>query len=386
MVKASKEKPIYIDALSFAQPRKSGVGHIAEELSLALEKSIRSSSNKRKVCLVVPLRKAKFVKKYENDIVKVKTIPLPGKILHVLNKWNILPPLDIFLGAGDYVFPNYRNWRLAFSRSFTYIHDLSYFHYAEFVEPKNLAYLKKNVPTWIKRADKIITASYYTKQEIIKYLHVESSDVAVVPHGVDMSAFKRHDKREYRKVLESYGIKVDRFVLHIGNIEPRKNILGLIAAYAALPEKIKKEHALVLIGGDGWLNEKEKQAIAHGASKGLSILQPNRYVEDEDLPYFYSAAGALAMPSFYEGFGVPPLQAIACGTPTVVANNSSLRELFEGVAYMTGTSSGLITDNLRKALMMTPAARRQYAVKAKKLAEKYSWEASAKKLLEVIDR
>jgi glycosyltransferase involved in cell wall biosynthesis len=382
---ASKKTPIYIDALSFAQARKSGVGHIAEELTLALEKTLRHRDEPRKVYLVVPLRKAKFVRKYESDILRIKTMPLPGKILHLLNKWNLLPPLDIFLGKGDYIFPNYRNWRLAFSRSFTYIHDLSYLHYEQFVEPKNLAYLKKNIPVWIRRSDKILTASDYTKEEIIHYLHVDADRVSVVPHGVDTETFHSQPASQYQKVLERYGIETDGFILHVGNIEPRKNIRNLLTAYTNLSKTTQEKHPLVLVGGDGWLNDAEKVAIEKAISKGLIIIQPSRYVEDADLPAIYSAASVVAMPSFYEGFGMPPLQAMACGIPVIVADNSSLHELFSGVGTMVGTSPASIQKGLETVLKMSPSEKSHYKKEARRVAEKYSWNVTAEKLLEVVN-
>lgn len=387
MGSASSLRPIFIDALSFAQERKSGVGHIAEKLMLALEQEIRDRGELRKIYLIVPLRKAKFVKKYANDIVFIKTIPLPGKVFHAINKFNLLPPLDVFLGSGDYVFPNYRNWRLLFSRSFTYIHDLSYLHYEQFVEPKNLVYLKRNIPRWIKRADVILTASKYTKKEIVDHLRLDEKKVMIVPHGVDEAEFYRRESKDCMKVLKTYGITASNFILHVGNIEPRKNIIGLIEAYSALESAARSRHPLMLVGGDGWLNDAEKKAIKHGREAGLNILQPSGYVEDKDLPYFYSAASVLAMPSFYEGFGVPPLQAAACGTPIVVGNNSSLREIFKGVAFLVESSdAAAIRNGLEEALKLRQKDIKMYREAAAKLAGSFSWHASAVKLLKVMDR
>jgi glycosyltransferase involved in cell wall biosynthesis len=386
MAKPDSSTPIFIDALSFAQKRKSGVGHIAEKLTLALEQEIRESGKHRRIYLVVPLRKSKYVKKYVNEIVRIKTIPLPGKIFHAINKFNLLPPLDLFLGKGDYIFPNYRNWRLLFSRSFTYIHDLSYLHYEQFVEPKNLAYLKKNIPRWVKRADVILTASKYTKKEIITYLHLDENKISIIPHGVDMKDFYHREMVDSKKVLKKYGIKAYDFILHVGNIEPRKNIRGLIEAYSKLEKDVRARHPLVLVGGDGWLNDAEKKAIKDGVSAGLEIIQPSSYVEDEDLPYFYSAAGVLAMPSFYEGFGVPPLQAAACGTLIVVGDNSSLSEIFGDVAILVDPLD--VTDikkGLEKALKISAKDIAAYKVAASRLVITLSWRNSAMKLLRVID-
>jgi len=378
--------PFFIDALPFAQPRKSGVGHITEGMTLGLAQLLKERGDRRRIYLVVPLRKAKYVRKYVNETIRIKTIPLPAKVLHALNKLNLLPPMDIFLGRGNYIFSNYRNWRLLSSKSFTYIHDLSFVHYEKFTEPKNLTYLKKNVPLWIRRADFIVTASEYTKREIVAEWHVDSERVYVIPHGVDMTKFSLKQPSRTLSVLRSYGIDETGYILHVGNIEPRKNIRGLLEAYAQMPRVQQENHAILLVGGDGWQNKAEKRAIREGVRAGLRILHPNRYVEDADLPSFYSAASVLVMPSFYEGFGMPPLQAMACGAPVVVGDNSSLREYFGKVAVLVDPNDTTsIRKGLKETLSMKDEARKQYQVAARKLARQLSWKNTATILLRMID-
>lgn len=379
--------PIFIDALSFAQERKSGIGHISEELSLALAEEISRTESGRVINLVVPLGKTKYVKKYVSRTIKVKTIPLPSRVLHVLNNHNLLPPLDILLGRGIYVFPNYRNWKLAHSKSLTYLHDLSYMHFESFVEPKNLAYLKRNIPTWVKRADIIITASHYTKDEITNYLQVEESKVSVIPHGVDAKKFHYVDQAARANTLKAYGIDSDKFLLHVGNIEPRKNITGLIKAYRRLPKDITDEHPLLLIGGGGWLNEAENEAIVSAVSSGFNILKPDKYVVDEDLSSFYSSASSLVMPSHYEGFGIPPLQAMACNLPTVVSDNSSLHEIFSGASILVDSKDiDSIRAGMLSSIKMSSRDLERYRKNANAIVSAYSWSAAAKKLLRTINK
>jgi len=384
-----KNLPLYIDALSFAQEKKSGIGHIAEELSQALAQELSLSKNNpqyKKLYLVVTLGKAKYVRKYENTVVGIKTILLPARILHLLIKLNLLPPLDIFLGKGSYIFPNYRNWPLLFSPSYTYIHDLTYKHYPDFTEPKNLAYLRKNIPIWVKRTTCVITSSNYTKEEIVHHLRVEPSKVKVIPHGVNKQEFFRVSSRESQSIIEKYGIKVRDYILYVGNFEPRKNITGLINAYRLLPDRLRNKHPLLLVGGGGWNNDSIYKSISLAKKDGLQILQPNMYVLDKDLPAFYSGAAVTTLVSFYEGFGLPPLQAASCGSLIVVAENSSMREIFKDSSiFVEADDTKTISKGLEDALTLTQEDRKLYLDKEKVLTQKYSWKEAASQLLKAIE-
>lgn len=389
MRKRSKITNIYIDASSFAQPRKSGIGYVAEGLtkSIANEISTKRQLNFR-LNLVVSLGKSKYIQNYKSNIVKIKTIPLPYRGIQLLNKMNVLPPMDLFLGKGTYIFPNYRNWRLIFSKSLTYIHDLTYLRFPEFTEPKNLEYLKNHVPRWVKRTDVVLTASEYTKNEITKYLGISNRKIEVIHHGIDSErVFVPRSIHDIDNTLKKYGVVARDFILHVGNIEPRKNIIGLVEAYGLLSSIEKKKHPLLFIGGDGWSNQKEKTAIDSLRRSGATVIKPKKYVDDEDLPAFYTAASVLVMPSFYEGFGLPPLQALACGTPIVVSDNSSLKEIFTGIAVTVDPLNPIdIKSGIQKSLRMNTGQLSTYRKNAKKIAKSYSWEKTAQKMFEVMER
>lgn len=381
-----KSNSIYIDAMSFAQTRKSGIGHIAEEMSGSLSSLFKDKYPNRKIYLVVPLFKAKYLKKYVNSNVGIRTIPLPAKVLNILTRINLVPPLDIFLGSGNYIFPNYRNWPLLRSRSFTYIHDISFIHFPEYTEPKNLVFIRSNIQSWIKRSTKIITSSDYTKHEIERYLHTDPKNVSVVHHGVDASVFCKQKNNDYKKIINNYGVNEDNFVTHVGNIEPRKNITGLIAAYCSLSRVLSARHPLLLIGGDGWLNDSEKVAIQQAITDGYKIIRPKKYVEDRDLVSFYSASSVLVMPSRYEGFGIPPLQAMSIGVPTVVSNNSSLAELFSDASILVDPASvESIASGIKCALEMSAEELSVVQRKGKAIADSLSWRHAAESLIKVVD-
>ncbi len=388
MGKTSSLKTIYIDAASFAQPRKSGIGYVAEGIAVAIKERITSGKLRGyRLVLVVSLGKAKYLRGIENEYVAIKTMPLPYRVIQLLNKLNLLPPVDIFLGKGIYIFPNYRNWKLLFSKSLTYIHDLTYLHFPEYTEPKNLVYLAKSIPRWIKRTNIVVTGSNYTRNELIKYLNINPKRVVTVYHGIDKKVFSQKNTREITATLGKYGIEKSNFILHVGNIEPRKNIVGLLNAYSLLSETEKNAHPLLLIGGGGWSNTKEEEIINELLAKGAVILRPNQYVEDGDLPAFYSAASVLAMPSFYEGFGLPPLQAAACNTPIVVSNNSSLEEIFKDTAFMVDPNSiKAIAEGLSKALNLTNTDRILYENKVKRLVASYSWSNTVDRLVKIIEK
>ena len=376
---------LYIDAASFAQERVSGIGHVAGSISEALLRKLSLEQPQRKLYLVVSLGKAKYLQEYKKQGAHIRTIPIPARVLNLLLKLDLPISLDRFLGKGIYVFPNYRNWRLSASRAYTYIHDVSFHNFPEYTEPRNLKFLQSNIKLWAERSAKVITSSAYTKKEIADVVQISDSNIEIVPHGVDKSVYYRRDSDECARVLAEYGVEGE-YILCVGNIEPRKNITGLIAAYRTLPTDIRNKYGLLLIGGGGWLNDAEREAIRVALSDGYNILRPTQYVKDEDLPFFYSAARVLVMASHYEGFGIPPLQAMAVGTPTVVANNSSLRELFSGVSILVDShDSASIAGGLIRSLTMDAQELKDYRHKASAKSDTMNWESAANRLMEVID-
>lgn len=369
---------IYFDALSIAQPHRSGVAHT---LQRTLEAYLELNP-KIKIILIVSLGKAKHlprsITKYPN--VSVKTIPLPNKVFEVLMLLRLIPPVDLFLGRGIYVFPNFKNWPLWNSRSITYIHDLTFKRYPEFVEEKNLIFLNHSIDRWVRRSDMIITVSEHAKQEIHELLHVPESAISVIYNGVETGIFKLASKQVIVTKKKEYGLPEKEYVLALGNLEPRKNLERLIAAYNTLPQKLRETYPLVLIGGDGWRDDGIQASIANANKETQYIYRPSKYVSDEDLAALISGARALVHPALYEGFGIPPLEAMACLVPVASANTASLPEVVgEAALTFNPFDEKAITQALNEVLT-NETTRKRLVEAGRGRAELFTWRQSAMKL------
>jgi glycosyltransferase involved in cell wall biosynthesis len=373
---------LFVDVRALAGPQVSGIGHSLVETIRALEREkVRGADIA--IVLIVPLRKMKFIDKWGFKNVQIKRVPIPMRIINRLEKYRLLPPMDIFMGRGVYIFPNYSNWPLLNSRSLTYIYDISFLLYPEFVNPKNKQYLTNNINRWIKRTDRILTISQNAKAEISKHLHVPESIISIIPCGVDMHTFKPQPDKEVARVRKKYGLKGD-YILYVGNIEPRKNLVRLIKAYCKVYDKHQKL-SLLLVGGDGWQNEEIKREIIDSQKAGYPVIKPSEYVPDADLPALYTGAMMLVHPALYEGFGISPLQAMACATPVIVANNSSMPEVVgKAGLYVNATDTDDIIGKIED-LRTNSKLRKKLSNDGISRAKKFSWQQSVNDLQKAIN-
>lgn len=315
---------------------------------------------------------------FSYGIIKV----LPGRVFAKLLNWNLLPPVDLFLGRRVYIFPNFVCWPLLFSKSVVVIYDLSFVLHPQFTSPKNLRFLLRNVPKAVRRAAHIVTISENSKKELVDYYKVSPQRVSVVNPAVSHEVFKPQKSPAQRATLAKYKIK-QPYILSVCTLEPRKNLTGVLNAFSQLPDEIKNSHALVLVGGKGWLDE-ELQAKFDELSKKYSVIKTG-YAPDEDLPALYSGARVFAYPSFYEGFGMPPLEAMACGTPVITSNNSSLPEVVGEAGIMVDAhDTKELTKQIERVLSDEKLAS-QMSKKGLEQAKKFDWDKSARKLIEVIE-
>ncbi|MDB5184899.1 MAG: hypothetical protein JWN38_707 [Candidatus Saccharibacteria bacterium] len=363
------------------QTHMSGVGHNALEIIRAMERLQRPSVE---IHLIVTLGKKQFLARHKfGPAIKVHVIPLPARLVEALLRAKLLLPIDLLCGKGLYIFPNYKKWPLLRSRSLLYVHDVVFMRNPEYVQPKNLHYLQKYLPVWIRAASKVVTISQFSKQEIIDCLGVPASKIVVAPCGVDQTVFYERSPHEIDAVTRRHGIAAKRYVIYVGNLEPRKNIKRVVQAMTLLPDRVKQQYALVLIGGGGWLNEGIYEAIDQARSQGAQIITPDHYVPDEDLPALLSGATALVHPAHYEGFGLSVVQAMAVGTPVLVARNSSIPELVgDAGLYVDPLSETDIAAKLQRIVTDGPL-RQKLAKLGHAQADRFSWEASASTLLDV---
>lgn len=205
------------------------------------------------------------------------------------------------------------------------VHDLSFVHYPETFPPALVSYLNRVVPWSIARATHVLADSAATQHDLLRIYHIPEKKVSVLYSGVHPRFQIVHDQPQKDVVRERYGLGNNPYVLALGTIQPRKNYGLLIQAFLRLASDIP--HNLVIVGGKGWLYESLLSEI-EGLSDRGRIIFPG-FVADADLPTLYSAADLFAFPSLYEGFGLPLLEAMACGVPVLSSNASSLPEVVD---------------------------------------------------------
>ncbi|MDL2341607.1 MAG: glycosyltransferase family 1 protein [Patescibacteria group bacterium] len=377
---------LFIEASAICETRISGVGQVT--LSTIIELAKNDAFLQRfKIVLLIPSGTRGSLQQHSLPMhnVETKVIHLEKHIFHRLLVYRLLPPMDLLFGKGIYLFPNFKNWPVYHSNSLTYIHDVAFRLYPETVQRKNLKMLKHNVPLWVKRTTRIITVSSSSKQEIIHELGVDTDKVNVVPNGVDTTYFRPMPKIETDDIKQQYGIQ-GNYLLYVGNIEPRKNISRLLDAYAGLPENLRDEYSLVLVGGGGWGKDDIESKIVTLQGDGFNIIRPDVYVPDAHLPYLYSGASLLTHVALHEGFGLSVLQAMACKTPVLASDIAVLHEVADLAAtYVNPLKISDITDKMSTVLQDKKLQQRLITLGTKRVAE-YSWKESSKKLVKIIER
>lgn len=265
-------------------------------------------------------------------------------------------------------------------KSITTIHDLSFIRYPETHPKERVAILEKELPKSIAQASAIITDSDYIKKEVHEILGIEEDKIHVVPLGVSKD-YRPYSEDECLQSLNKHNLTDLKYILSVATLEPRKNLNSLIDAYLLLPKKIRQEYKLVVAGARGWLSKNLQLRIEALVKRGDIISLG--YIDSEDLPYIYSGAHGFALPSLYEGFGLPILEAMAAGTPVLTSTSSSLPEVAAGAAILTNAddiediSAGLLQliedKNWRKEAVSKGLAR----------ANEYTWEKCINKTVEV---
>ena len=226
--------------------------------------------------------------------------------------------------------------------------------------------------------DAIVTLSHFVRDQATDILKTDRETIAVIPAGVDHALFRRLPK----SVLEGFRRRLNlppRFVLSVGSLEPRKNLLRLLEAHAALPHAVRREHPLVLAGARGWSN-----AALRSALKGRKDVRYLGYVTDVDLACLYNLATLFAYPSLYEGFGLPPLEAMACGAPTTTSRAGSLPEVVgpDG-AYFDPCDVEEMTAVMQR-LLEDESTLHRLSERGMRRAGRFRWEDTSRGLLTVL--
>jgi len=292
-----------------------------------------------------------------------------------LDRW--LPDCDLF-HATEHLLP-----RLKGVRTVLTVHDLIFLLFPQYHLPLNKWFLNRFMPIFVRRADAIIAVSQCTKDDLIRHYAVPPEKITVIYEGVDARFQPVTDPDALARVRARHGLP-ERYILYVGTIEPRKNLTTLLEAYAALIRNRKSKignRKLVIVGRKGWLYKDFFRRLRELGLEG-EVIFPG-FVPDEDLPALYSAAELFVFPSLYEGFGLPPLEAMACGTPIITSNASSLPEVVgeAGIMVEPRDVRGLVEAMER--VLTDEGKRREMRGKGLRQAAGFSWERAAQGTLEV---
>ncbi len=257
------------------------------------------------------------------------------------------------------------------------IADMTFFSHPKYHTWWKVFYFQHMIPPTLKKADIVIAISENTKSDVMKMIKISPEKIKSIYLGVD-EKFLPQQEKEYKEILKKYSIPKP-YILFVGMLEPRKNLDGLLRAYAPLKERLN--HHLIIVGKKGWKYEPIFETV-----KKLELQNHVHflgYVPDEDVPALYSAATCFVYPSFYEGFGIPIIEAMACGCPVITSNNSSMKEIAGNAAILVDPYNITDIQNAIELLIADKAIRIKKRKEGIIQAKKFSWEKMVFKTKEV---
>ncbi len=359
----------------------AGIGRYTRGLVDAL---LPLLGNEDEVVLVMPREQGPFARREWPSQVRQRRLPLPERYQTILWHRAHLPlPVDWITGRVDiFHAPNFLLPPTRHARTLLTIHDLAFLVRPQYAYPPLRDFLEKAVPRSVARAHHILADSEASRQDAIRLFGLAPDRVTVVGAGVE-PRFRPLPPSAVEPVRRRYGLD-GPFVLSVSTLEPRKNFDGLVRAFAQARRAGGFPHHLVIAGGKGWLYEPIFEAVEElGVGDVVHFLG---FVPDEDLPALYNAADLFAFPSHYEGFGLPVLEALACSTPILCTDTSSLPEITGDAAYLIPTDDqDALTEGLIQ-LLGDEALRQTLAQRGPARAASFTWHAAAQRLWEVYRR
>ena len=375
-------KKILIEASVLEQDRPSGVNYFTDGLARALESTSNRSVRLEYFWLNFMGKKQphnQLVRKAAKDSRLQQVKCIPQRLYAKLVYYHIAPPLP--LRRSDWViYPNFYLWpSFRHTKRAAVVHDMGYARHPEYVEDKNRAFLTRVVADTVKKADKIITVSQFTTRELIDILGIAPEKIITINIPVDESQLNKSLDHGFARLTNRYSI-TKKYILSLGTIEPRKNLELLVEAYCLLPAEIRSTYSLLLVGKWGWKTESVRQLIEQKRSEGFDIITPG-HIDQEDRATFYYQASLFAITTHYEGFGMPLLEALHCGIPSVAVDIPVLREVGgDNCQWVDKTPesvcsgiTSVLNDTVRREALST-AGPQQSAL--------FSWQKTAEVLLE----
>jgi glycosyltransferase involved in cell wall biosynthesis len=382
---------IGIDVRCLAEGRRTGV----EEYTLNLLENLFAMDTRNTYILFFNSFRSKSVdfswlEKYPN--VSLKSFNFPNKILNFLFWYFNWPKIDKLLGGTDIFFmPNIifgsvsRDTKLIVT-----VHDLSFVRYPEtFSWKRRWWHLFINPQKICKRADKIIAVSDSSARDIEKLFRIKSEKIQTITSGISekFQVVDRNDANLIR-VKEKYNLPY-KFILFLGTIEPRKNIRAIIAAYNQLQTDAEnnkqvqiEKYKLVIAGSEGWLSEKIFAEIQ--ASKYRDNIIVAKFIAEDDKEFVLNLASLFVYPSLFEGFGFPPLEAMACGVPVITSNNSSMPEIVGSGSIMVDPHKPDEIAHAMQEILTNEKLRGQLITRGFAQSQKFNWTKTAEEFLKML--
>ena len=358
---------------------RSGIGHYTHELIRAVARADREAR-----CVVVcpwpvnPFRPPVRVS-FEEPNVEVPIPGFPTRLRRRLReKFGVAPSLEALIGPVDLFHAT--NYLLTHpvqrAKRVVSIHDLTLVRSPQWHPAKRLREMSTGLRASAEAVDRIIAISRATKDDIVKHLGIDAERVTVVPLGIDAS-FRPLPRAETEAALAPLGLTAGSYLLFLGTVEPRKNLGRLLDAIATLPPEVGP---LVLAGANGWGNDELTPRLVELSQRGR--VRRLGYVLASLRVPLLNGARAFVFPSLYEGFGLPPLEAMACGTPVVTSDVSALPEVVGDAALLIDPLDvDALTDAIRR-LWADEALREDLRVRGLSRARRFTWDVTARLTLE----
>lgn len=307
------------------QGKRAGIGHYAEQLCAALAENPKvrlSYFTAQSWSKTMPPPAGLHIPKRWTSTWK-KKIPMGRALQLILQKWQLRKLSeqwhpDVVLGI-NYILPKSER------PTVLVVHDLSHLRHPEMHPPGRVRFLQKHLRPALARTHAVLTISQFSKQELLHFFPELAGRIRVIYPGIAERFRQPPSPEQERALLAALGGETRRYFLFLSTLEPRKNVERLLKAYDQLPKHVKSQHPLVMVGQMGW-QECRFAPLLHTLIQRGEVLMPG-YLRDELLPALYQRAQALLYPSLYEGFGLPPIEAMACGCPVLVSQITAMPEV-----------------------------------------------------------